>query len=70
LGGYRIQITAEQLRSAPSLSGGRGQDWPDRESEQDLHDYYRVSYYWLVPWPFWQASDRGIPFPVLSEDRA
>jgi sporulation protein YlmC with PRC-barrel domain len=26
LGGYRTQITAEQLRNAPSLSGRRGQD--------------------------------------------
>jgi sporulation protein YlmC with PRC-barrel domain len=49
LGGYRIQITAEQLRNAPSLSRGRRQDWPDRESEQDLHDYYQVTYYWLAP---------------------
>jgi sporulation protein YlmC with PRC-barrel domain len=48
LGGYRIQITAEQLRSAPSLSRNRGQDWPDRQSEQDLHDYYQVTYYWLL----------------------
>ena len=48
LGGYRIQITSEQLRRAPSLSG-RSQDWPDRESEQDLHDFYQVSYYWLLP---------------------
>jgi sporulation protein YlmC with PRC-barrel domain len=49
LGGYQIQITAEQLRSAPSLSGDRGQDWPDRQSEQGLHDFYQVSYYWLLP---------------------
>jgi sporulation protein YlmC with PRC-barrel domain len=48
LGGYRTQITPEQLRRAPSLSGRRGQDWPDRESEQDLHDHYRVSYYWVL----------------------
>jgi sporulation protein YlmC with PRC-barrel domain len=48
LGGYRIQITAEQLRSAPSLSRARGQDWPDRQSEQNLHDYYQVSYYWVL----------------------
>ncbi|WP_420846804.1 PRC-barrel domain-containing protein [Microvirga tunisiensis] len=48
LGGYRIQITAEQLRRAPSLSGARGQDWPDRGSEQDLHDYYQVTYYWML----------------------
>jgi sporulation protein YlmC with PRC-barrel domain len=49
LGGYRIQVTAEQLRSAPSLSRARGQYWPDREREQELHDYYQVTYYWLVP---------------------
>ncbi len=49
LGGDRIQITAEQLRSAPSLSHARSQDWPDRQSEQELHDYYQVTYYWLVP---------------------
>jgi len=48
LGGYRIQITAEQLRSAPSLSRARGQDWPDRQSEQELHDYYQVTYYWVL----------------------
>lgn len=48
LGGYRIQITAEQLRRAPRLSQDRGQDWPDRESEQDLHDYYQVTSYWLL----------------------
>jgi sporulation protein YlmC with PRC-barrel domain len=48
LGGYRTQITVEQLRSAPSLSRNRGQDWPDRQSEQDLHDYYQVSYYWVL----------------------
>ncbi|MBL0404084.1 PRC-barrel domain-containing protein [Microvirga aerilata] len=48
LKGYRTQITAEQLRNAPRLSGRRGQDWPDRGSEQDLHDYYQVSYYWVL----------------------
>ncbi len=48
LKGYRTQITAEQLRDAPSLSGQRSQDWPDRGSERDLHDYYQVSYYWVL----------------------
>ena len=48
LGGYQIQTTAEQLRSAPRLSRDRGQGWPDRQSEQDLHDYYQVSYYWVL----------------------
>jgi sporulation protein YlmC with PRC-barrel domain len=48
LKGYRTQITAEQLRDAPSLLGQRGQDWPDRGSERDLHDYYQVTYYWVL----------------------
>jgi hypothetical protein len=48
LKGYGTQITAEQLRDAPTLSGQRGQDWPDRGSERDLHDFYQVSYYWLL----------------------
>ncbi len=48
LKGYRTQITAEQLHNAPSLSGQRGQDWPERGSERDLHDYYQVSYYWVL----------------------
>ena len=48
LEGYRTDLTAEQLRNAPSFSKDRGHDWSNRESERQLHDYYRVSYYWLV----------------------
>ncbi len=49
LGGYRTDITEEQLRSAPSFSYDREEDWADRSREQALHDHYRVTAYWIVP---------------------
>ena len=49
LEGYRTDLTAEQLRNAPGFSQNRRHDWPDRERERQLHDYYRVEYYWMVP---------------------
>jgi sporulation protein YlmC with PRC-barrel domain len=49
LEGYRTDITKEQLRNAPSFSKRRDNDWADRQREQELHDYYQVTYYWVVP---------------------
>lgn len=46
LGGYRTDITEEQLRGAPSFYRDRDYDWSDRRREQELHDYWRASYYW------------------------
>jgi hypothetical protein len=46
LGGYRTDITEEQLHGAPAFAPDRSADWPDRDRERDLHDYYRVPYYW------------------------
>lgn len=48
LEGYRTNITEEQLRNAPGFSRDRDQDWSDQQREQELHDYYQVTYYWLV----------------------
>jgi PRC-barrel domain len=48
LGGYRTDITEEQLRGAPAFSRDRNYDWLDRQRERDLHDYYRAPYYWGV----------------------
>jgi hypothetical protein len=48
LEGYRTNLTQEQLRNAPSFSGDQSQDWSDQERERQLHDYYQVTYYWLV----------------------
>jgi hypothetical protein len=46
LGGYRTDVTENQLRGAPAFSRDRNWDWSDRNREQELHDYYRAPYYW------------------------
>jgi sporulation protein YlmC with PRC-barrel domain len=45
LGGYRTDITPEELRGAPVISGDE-KDWRDRRREQDLHDHWKVPPYW------------------------
>jgi hypothetical protein len=46
LGGYRADISEEQLRGAPAFSQERDTDWSDRRREEELHDHYRAPYYW------------------------
>jgi hypothetical protein len=46
LGGYRTDITEDQLKRAPAFSRQAEYDWSDRKREQELHDYYRTPYYW------------------------
>jgi hypothetical protein len=46
LGGYRTDVSEQQLRGAPSFSRDRNWDWSDRRREQELHDYYGSQYYW------------------------
>jgi hypothetical protein len=46
LGGYRTDITEEQLRGAPGFYRERDYDWADRRRERELHDYWRAPYYW------------------------
>ena len=48
LGGYRTDITEEQLRGSPSFYRGRDYDWTDRDRERELHDYWRAPYYWGI----------------------
>lgn len=48
LGGYRTDITEEQLRRAPNFSRDRNFDWSDRAREKELHDFYSSPYYWGV----------------------
>jgi sporulation protein YlmC with PRC-barrel domain len=45
LGGFRTDITQEELTGAPVISGDE-KDWWDRRREQDLHDHYKVPTYW------------------------
>jgi hypothetical protein len=46
LGGYRTDITEQQLRAAPAFSRDRSFDWNDRAREEELHQYYGVRPYW------------------------
>ena len=46
LGGYRTDITEDQLRGARTFYRDQNWDWGDRNREQELHDYYRAPYYW------------------------
>jgi hypothetical protein len=46
LGGYRTDITEEQLRGAPAFSRDRNFDWSERSREQELHRYYGATPYW------------------------
>ncbi len=45
LGGYRTDITEEQLRGAPAFDL-TAEAWPDLEREQTLHDFWRTPPYW------------------------
>jgi len=44
LGGFRTDITERQLQNSPEFY--TGDNWPDRQREQELHDYWRSPYYW------------------------
>lgn len=48
LGGYRTDISEEQLRGAPSFYRENEYGWSDREREKALHDYWRAPYYWGI----------------------
>jgi hypothetical protein len=43
LGGYRTDITAEQVKGAPAFYSDDG-IWPDRKREQQLQDHWRYPY--------------------------
>ena len=45
LGGFRTDITPEELTGAPMISGDE-KDWWDRRREQDLHDHWKVPPDW------------------------
>lgn len=48
LGGYRTDITEEQVRGAPLPYGEEGEGRFHRDRERALHDYYGARYYWGV----------------------
>ena len=46
VGGYRTDITKEQLEDAPTFYRASDYNWSDRERERGLYDYWRVPPYW------------------------
>jgi sporulation protein YlmC with PRC-barrel domain len=48
LGGYRTDITEEQLRGAPTFYRDRDYDWSDRDRERELHDHWGSRPYWGI----------------------
>jgi len=44
LGGYRTNITEEQLKGAPKYSG-TSWDWDDRERGHQVYDYYGARWF-------------------------
>jgi PRC-barrel domain len=41
LGGYRTDVTEEQVRGAPTFYGD-GEVWPDRKREKETQDYWNL----------------------------
>jgi hypothetical protein len=46
LGGYEINVSAQQLQDAPRYSKHESWDWSDRGRDQSVSDYYGVGPYW------------------------
>jgi PRC-barrel domain len=46
LAAYQLDVTDEELRSAPWFPAGQEFDWGDRSREVEIHNYYRVPPYW------------------------
>ena len=44
LGGYRTNITEQQLQGAPKYTGNSW-DWEDRERGREVYDYYGTPYF-------------------------
>ncbi|HEY3679679.1 MAG TPA: PRC-barrel domain-containing protein [Bradyrhizobium sp.] len=46
LGAYRLDLTDEELKRAPSFAADKDFDWGDRSQETDIHNFYGVTPYW------------------------
>ena len=46
LGGYRTDITQQQLQGSPTFYRQPQYDWADRNRERELNDYWGVAPYW------------------------
>jgi hypothetical protein len=46
--GFQVDITEEQLKSAPKMEQGEDWEQTDRARHQDVYDYWEVRYYWVL----------------------
>ncbi|SOC42070.1 PRC-barrel domain protein [Rhizobium subbaraonis] len=46
LGGYRVDVTKDQVEAAPHYDSGADYEW-DRRNGKLIHDYYGVPPYWM-----------------------
>jgi hypothetical protein len=51
LGGYRVDITEDQLKGAPKFNRSTDWDWSDRSRDRTVHDYYNT--------PMWYGGSQG-----------
>ena len=47
--GFQVDITEEELKSAPKIEPGENWEQTTRARDQDVYDYWEVRYYWIVP---------------------
>jgi hypothetical protein len=47
LEGYEVNVTDQQLKSAPKYKAEDDWDWSDRKRAQEVYDYYKVTPYWM-----------------------
>jgi len=46
--GFQLDITEEELKSAPKIEPGEDWEQTSRARNQDVYDYWEVRYYWIV----------------------
>jgi hypothetical protein len=46
LGGYRLNLTKDQLEQAPKFSDSQGWNW-NRENDRRVYQYYEANPYWM-----------------------
>jgi hypothetical protein len=46
--GFQVDITEEELKSAPKIEPGENWEQTTQARNQDVYDYWEVRYYWIV----------------------
>src|SRR5579872_2321261 len=42
LGGYRVEVSEDELKGVPKYSSSTDWDWSDRARDREVYDYYRT----------------------------